>query len=49
MARVFNLGLGMLAVVPNDAVEAAQDALAERGGSYVVGRVVSGESTLTLT
>jgi phosphoribosylformylglycinamidine cyclo-ligase len=48
MARVFNLGLGMLAVVPSEAVGAAQDALAARGGSYVVGRVVAGERTVTL-
>ena len=48
MARVFNLGLGMLALVPSEAVGAAQDALAARGGSYVVGRVVAGERTVTL-
>ena len=41
MARVFNLGLGMVAVVPQEAVAAAQDALAGFTGSYVVGRVVS--------
>ena len=48
MARVFNLGLGMLAVVPSEAVGPAQDVLAARGGSYVVGHVVAGERTVTL-
>ena len=49
MARVFNLGLGMLAIVPSDVVGAAQDALTARGGSYVVGRVVDAERAVTLT
>ena len=48
MARVFNLGLGMVAVVPSEAVGVAQDLLAARGGSHVVGRVVAGERTVTL-
>jgi phosphoribosylaminoimidazole (AIR) synthetase len=45
---VFNLGLGLLAVVPSEAVGAAQDVLTGRGGSYVVGRVVAGERIVTL-
>jgi phosphoribosylformylglycinamidine cyclo-ligase len=48
MARVFNLGLGIVAIVPPDAVPAAQDALADHGGSYVVGTVVPGERTVVV-
>jgi phosphoribosylformylglycinamidine cyclo-ligase len=45
MAHVFNLGLGILAVVP-----AEQSTLAcETAGALVVGEVVSGDRTVTIT
>ncbi len=41
MARVFNLGLGMVAIVPAaEAAAEASEVLAAHGGSYVVGRVI---------
>jgi phosphoribosylformylglycinamidine cyclo-ligase len=40
MRRVFNLGIGMVAVVPPAAVDEAQDVLASRGGSHVIGSVI---------
>jgi phosphoribosylformylglycinamidine cyclo-ligase len=43
LARVFNLGVGMVAVVPPDEVGRCQQALAAHGGSYVIGEVVRGE------
>ena len=39
MARVFNLGIGLVAVVPPEARAEAERALAELGGSHVIGRV----------
>ena len=48
MARVFNLGVGMVAIVPAEAAVMAQDALTDWGGSYVVGRVVVGTRSLLL-
>jgi phosphoribosylformylglycinamidine cyclo-ligase len=43
MSRVFNLGLGMLAVVPDGEVTAAAAALASAGhAAYEVGRIVDG-------
>ncbi len=41
MFHVFNMGLGMLAVVPADQVQAALDAL--HGDAYRVGEIVAGE------
>jgi len=41
MRRVFNLGVGMVTIVPAAAVDAAHEALAEFGGSYVIGSVVA--------
>jgi phosphoribosylaminoimidazole (AIR) synthetase len=40
MARVFNLGLGMVAIVPAADAAEASEVLAAHGGSYVVGRVI---------
>jgi phosphoribosylformylglycinamidine cyclo-ligase len=48
MARVFNLGLGMVAIVPAEAVATAQDALTGWGGSHVVGRVVEGPCAVVM-
>jgi phosphoribosylformylglycinamidine cyclo-ligase len=43
MVRVFNLGLGMLAVVPDGSVRAALESLAAAGhDAYEVGRIVDG-------
>jgi phosphoribosylformylglycinamidine cyclo-ligase len=42
MERVFNLGIGLVAIVPPDAQAGAEEALADRGGSYVIGTVVAG-------
>jgi phosphoribosylformylglycinamidine cyclo-ligase len=42
MARVFNLGVGAVAVVPLEAQAGAERALADFGGSYVIGNVVAG-------
>jgi phosphoribosylformylglycinamidine cyclo-ligase len=42
MARVFNLGIGMVLIVPQAAVRDAQEALADWGGSHVIGSVVPG-------
>jgi phosphoribosylformylglycinamidine cyclo-ligase len=39
MARVFNLGIGMIAVVPPAAVP---EALAVAGEAYVIGEIVAG-------
>jgi phosphoribosylformylglycinamidine cyclo-ligase len=46
MTRVFNLGIGMVAVVAPDDVRSAQAALVSRGGSHVIGRVVAGEPSV---
>jgi len=40
MARVFNLGLGMVAIVPAEAAAEASGVLEAHGGSYQVGRVI---------
>jgi phosphoribosylformylglycinamidine cyclo-ligase len=42
MARVFNLGIGLVAVVPPEALAGAESALADFAGSHVIGTVVSG-------
>jgi phosphoribosylformylglycinamidine cyclo-ligase len=43
MASVFNLGIGMVAVVPRDAAEAAVDAVRLAGhGASIVGEIVDG-------
>ena len=42
MARAFNLGVGMVAVVPPEAAPAAQAVLAGHGGCHVIGRVDTG-------
>jgi phosphoribosylformylglycinamidine cyclo-ligase len=44
MVRVFNLGLGMLAVVPDGEVAGALASLAAAGhAAYEVGRIVDGD------
>ena len=49
MVRVFNLGLGMLAVVPGGEVPAAIEALAAAGhAAYDVGRITDGEGVAVL-
>jgi phosphoribosylformylglycinamidine cyclo-ligase len=48
MQRVFNLGIGMVAVVGPAAVGDARDALAAHGGSYAIGRVVAGERSVVI-
>ncbi len=49
MARVFNLGIGMVAVVPPGAADQAQRILAEQGRpATVVGQVVAGGGQITL-
>jgi phosphoribosylformylglycinamidine cyclo-ligase len=48
MARVFNLGLGMVIVVARESAAAAVDWLAGRGlEARVVGDVVAGERGIT--
>ncbi len=50
MEQVFNLGLGMLGVVPGDAVHAALDAVRSAGHeAWVVGEVTAGHGRVTLT
>jgi phosphoribosylformylglycinamidine cyclo-ligase len=50
MARVFNLGLGMVVVVAPDAVDGALEALAAAGAEpAVVGRIVEGGGRVQLT
>jgi phosphoribosylformylglycinamidine cyclo-ligase len=46
MARTFNLGIGMVAVVPEREAEAALEELAGQGGGYRVGEVRAGEQGL---
>jgi phosphoribosylformylglycinamidine cyclo-ligase len=49
MARVFNLGLGMVAVVPAEEAYRAIDLLRTRGHNAVeVGHVVAGEGQVHL-
>jgi phosphoribosylformylglycinamidine cyclo-ligase len=43
MARVFNLGIGLVAIVPPEAQSGAAEVLADRGGSHVIGTVVGGQ------
>jgi phosphoribosylformylglycinamidine cyclo-ligase len=43
MERVFNLGIGMVAIVAPADAERAQDVLLDHGGSHPIGRVVAGE------
>ena len=47
MFRVFNMGMGMLVVLPPDQVETAQSVL--DGESYVVGSIVAGDSGVDIT
>jgi phosphoribosylformylglycinamidine cyclo-ligase len=42
MARVFNLGIGLVAIVPPEARAGAERALADLGGGHVIGTVVAG-------
>jgi phosphoribosylformylglycinamidine cyclo-ligase len=50
MDRVFNMGLGMIAVVPERDVFKALDTLRGKGvGAEQVGRIVPGTGTVTLT
>jgi phosphoribosylformylglycinamidine cyclo-ligase len=50
MEQVFNLGLGMLAVVPGDAVHAALDAVRSAGhDAWVVGEITPGHGRVTMT
>jgi phosphoribosylformylglycinamidine cyclo-ligase len=46
MARAFNLGIGMVAVVPEPEADAALAMLAGRGGGHRIGQVVAGERGL---
>jgi phosphoribosylformylglycinamidine cyclo-ligase len=49
MARVFNLGIGMIAVVPADEVFRAHDVLREAGHDSVdIGEIVEGEGRVRL-
>jgi phosphoribosylformylglycinamidine cyclo-ligase len=49
MAHVFNLGLGMLAVVPRDQAEGALDVVHGANlGAFVVGEIRSGRGRVTL-
>jgi phosphoribosylformylglycinamidine cyclo-ligase len=49
MEQVFNLGLGMLGVVPGDAVDAALDAVRSAGHeAWAVGEVTAGHGEVTL-
>jgi phosphoribosylformylglycinamidine cyclo-ligase len=50
MEQVFNLGLGMLAIVPGDAVHAAIDAIAAAGQeAWHVGEITPGRGGVTMT
>ena len=46
MFRVFNMGLGMLVVVPRDQVDLAKNTLDD---AFVVGEIVNGARTITIT
>ncbi len=46
MFHAFNMGVGMLAVVPSDHVSFAQTALAD--GIYVVGEIISGQTDVII-
>ncbi len=46
MHRVFNMGIGMMAVVARDGVRAFQQAIDEE--TYVIGELISGERTVIL-
>jgi phosphoribosylformylglycinamidine cyclo-ligase len=49
MAHVFNLGIGMLVVVPPDAVEPALDTVRTAGHeAWAIGRIVDGHGRVTL-
>jgi len=50
MREVFNLGVGLIAVLPADAVAAAQSAAAADGvGTWVMGEIQSGEPAVRFT
>lgn len=50
MYRTFNMGIGMIIVVPEAEAKALQDYLQEQGEpSYEIGRIVAGNGTVTLT
>jgi len=50
MREVFNLGVGLIAVLPGDAVAAAQSAAAADGvGTWVMGEIQSGEPAVRFT
>ncbi|MEZ4646353.1 MAG: AIR synthase-related protein [Chloroflexota bacterium] len=46
MCHVFNMGLGMLVIIPAAQVALAQQALS--GASYLVGEMVVGETAVTI-
>jgi phosphoribosylaminoimidazole (AIR) synthetase len=47
MHRVFNMGIGMVAVVAKDDVEKVQKAIPE--GTFVIGELVKGEQKVVLS
>ena len=50
MEQVFNLGVGMLAVVPGDDVHAALDAVRAAGHeAFDIGQIVPGHGRVTMT
>jgi phosphoribosylformylglycinamidine cyclo-ligase len=50
LARTFNMGVGMVALVPPEVADAADALLASRGvPAWVAGEVVPGDGTVTLT
>jgi phosphoribosylformylglycinamidine cyclo-ligase len=50
MGQVFNLGLGMLAIVPGDAGHAALDTVRAAGhDTWVVGEIIPGHGRVTMT
>jgi phosphoribosylformylglycinamidine cyclo-ligase len=50
MERTFNLGVGMVAIVPHDRAPDALALLASRGvGAWIAGRIVPGHGTVTVS
>ena len=47
MHRVFNMGIGMVAIVAREDVRAFQDAIGEE--TFVIGELVAGEKKVILT
>lgn len=49
MYRTFNMGIGMILVIPEEQVEQVQENLSERGEvSYVIGKITDGEQEVVL-